>query len=127
MARKQPETARKETARDRGSRRQAAWKFPEAVFPIQRHGFEGQRDLGQGCRSAHTLTRSHTHSYIIYLFIYNRYKCLSEIKKGINSHGSGWGASGFRAGAAGRGSGMFSMQHRGRRDPPDIKKYQLAS
>lgn len=40
--RKQPETARKETARDRGSRRQAAWKFQEAVFPIQRHGFEGQ-------------------------------------------------------------------------------------
>lgn len=91
MARKQPETARKETARDRGSRRQAAWKFPEAVFPIQRHGFEGQRDLGQGCRSAHTLTRAHTHSYIIYLFIHNRYKCLSEIKKGINSHGSGGG------------------------------------
>ena len=78
-------------------------------------------------KRSHTHTRAHTLIYIIYLFIHNRYKCLSEIEKGINSHGSGSGASGFRAGAAGRGSGMFSMQHRGRRDPPDIKKYQLAS
>lgn len=61
-----------------------------------------ERDLGQGCRSSHTLTRTHAHPYIIYLFIHNRYKCLSETRKGINSRGRR--GSGFRAGAAQDGS-----------------------
>lgn len=90
------DTVRRDTARDRpietAGERQAAYKFPEAAFPIQGHGFGGRSDLGRGCRSAHTLTRTHTHPYIIYLFIHNRYKCLSETRKGINSYGRGLGS-----------------------------------
>lgn len=35
--------------------------------------------------------RAHTHPYIIYLFIHNRYKCLSETRKGINNYREGRG------------------------------------
>lgn len=73
------------------------------------------RDLGRRCRSAHTHSRAraHAHPYIIYLFIHNRYKCLSETRKGINSHGDGGRGDGAR--------GMFPMQHRRRRGPPEVK------
>lgn len=117
------ETVQKETARDR-PKRQAASKFPEAVFPIQWHGFGGQCDLGQGCRSAHTLTRArtHTHPYIIYLFIHNRYKCLSETRKGINSYQEGSGQGRRRRTGA---RGMFSMQQEGGLAHPTLKNIHL--
>lgn len=68
--------------------------------------------------------RAHTHPYIIYLFIHNRYKCLSETRKGINSYWEGSGQG--RRRRTGHGArGMFSMQQEGGLAHPTLKNIHL--
>lgn len=110
-ARKQPEGPRQSEKRQLET--EAAQDRPPRSFQKQCFQFNGMALRANmtynKVAEALTYSRAHTHPHIIYLFIHNRYKCLSEIRKGINSQGGVW----VQGGSC--GTGQWNVLHAARR------------